>query len=117
MLTRFTAVATVAALCALSAGFEPISAAPIPAPTASPLKTIKHVYVTRLCTGLRRSIAPAVGRVLQNDRVIAASRPLFQDYVKSTATASQAGTDMDVHATGALNRSAREEYRRHREIA
>jgi hypothetical protein len=60
------------------------------------LKTIKHVYATRLCTGLRRSIGPAVARVLQNDQVIAASRPLFQDYVRSNSTGSGGAVDMDV---------------------
>ncbi len=78
----------------LSLGPAPAATAPIP--TATPLKTIKHVYATRLCTGLRRSIAPAVRRVLQNDRAIATSRPLFQDYVKTTSMGSQGATDMDV---------------------
>ena len=67
---------------------------PTPAPT--PLKTISHLHVLRMCTGLRRSIYPAVGRVLQNDKVIADSRPLFQDYVKQSATNTQAAVDLDV---------------------
>jgi hypothetical protein len=96
MLSRILAGTTLAALCALSLGPAPAATRPIPIPTATPLKTIKHVYATRLCTGLRRSIFPAVGRVLDNDRRIAASRPLFQDYVKNTSNASQAGVDMDV---------------------
>lgn len=89
------ALPTLAALVALSAGPAPAVAA-APKPAATPLKTISHVYSKRLCTGLRRSIAPAVGRVLQNDRVMQTSRPLFQSFVKNSSSGSQAGTDMDV---------------------
>jgi hypothetical protein len=96
MFSRLTAAAVLAALFALGIGPAPAATVPLPTPTATPLKTIKHVYATRLCTALRRSIAPAVGHVLQNDRAIATSRPLFQDYVKTTADGSQAATDLDV---------------------
>ncbi len=96
MFSRLTAAAVLGALLALSIGPAPAATAPVPVPTASPLKTIKHVYATRLCTGLRRSVLPAVGHILQNDHVIATSRPLFQDYVKTTSMGSQAATDMDV---------------------
>ncbi len=57
-----------------------------PAPAATPLKTIKHIYVSPLCTGLRQNIGPAIGKVLQNDNTIAQSRPLLRGYVKATAT-------------------------------
>ncbi len=93
MYSRLTAAVALAALCASGVGAAP---AAVPAPAATPLKTIKHVYATRLCTGLRRSIAPAIGRVLQNDRTIATSRPLLKDYVKNTSVGSQAAVDMDV---------------------
>jgi len=75
-----------------------IGAAPAPAPTATPLKTISHVRVSALCTGLRRNIGPAIGKVLQNDKVIATSRPLFRSYVKDVAntTGSRAAQDLDV---------------------
>jgi hypothetical protein len=59
-----------------------------PAPAATPPKTIKHIYVSPLCTGLRQNIGPAIGKVLQNDNTIAQSRPLLRGYVKSTATGS-----------------------------
>ena len=49
-----------------------------------------------MCTGLKRSIYPAVGRVLQNDRYIAESRPLFRDYVKQTASGARSAVDLDV---------------------
>lgn len=95
MLTRLMALPTLAALVALSAGPAPADAA-APKPAATPLKTISHVYSKRLCTALRRSIGPAVGHVLQNDRAMQISRPLFDSFVKNSNTGSQAGTDMDV---------------------
>ena len=74
-----------------------IAATPAPLQTPTPLRTITHERVTPLCTGLRRSIGPAIGRVLQNDKAIAQSRPLFATYVKQTATNStQAAQDLDV---------------------
>lgn len=89
------ALPTLGALFALSVGPAPAATAS-PKPAATPLKTISHVYAKRLCTGLRRSIAPAVGHVLQNDRLIATSRPLFVSFTKNTSTGSKGATDMDV---------------------
>ncbi len=57
-----------------------------PAPAATPLKTIEHLHVSPLCTGLRQNIGPAIGKVLQNDNTIAQSRPLLRGYVKASAT-------------------------------
>jgi len=56
-----------------------------PAPAATPLKTIEHLHVSPLCTGLRQNIGPAIGKVLQNDNTIAQSRPLIRGYVKASA--------------------------------
>lgn len=61
-----------------------------PAPAATPLKTIEHLHVSPLCTGLRQNIGPAIGKVLQNDGTIAQSRPLLRGYVKASATNSTA---------------------------
>lgn len=66
-----------------------------PAPAATPLKTIEHLHVSPLCTGLRQNIGPAIGKVLQNDNTIAQSRPLLRGYVKATATNS-ASKDLQV---------------------
>ncbi len=81
-----------AAICAL------IGAMPAPSPSPSPLRTITHEYVSPLCTGLRRSVGPAIGRILQNDKVIAQSRPLFRGYVKEVAnpSSSKAAQDLQV---------------------
>lgn len=70
---------------------------PKPSPTASPLKTISHVRTSPLCSGLRRVIGPAIGKVLQNDKLIDSSKPFFHDYVRSSATGlSQGSTDLAV---------------------
>lgn len=71
-------------------------AAVAPSPGPSPLKTIERVRVQRLCVGLKRSVYPAVGRVLQNDKLIGQSRPLFRDYVKESASRNQGAVDLDV---------------------
>lgn len=75
-----------------------MKASPAPAPTATPLKEIVHVIARPICTALRRSIGPAVGHVLQNDKIIAASKPLFVDYARDHATSggNQAAEDMDI---------------------
>jgi hypothetical protein len=96
MFLRPAALLTLAALALLDV--SPVFAATTkPTPKATPLKTITHIYSSALCTGLRRAIFPAVGHVLQDDRIIAASRPMFRDFVKqSTISGGQAGQDMAV---------------------
>lgn len=101
MNARLTASALSAALL-FSAGAPARAAVPHPKPSASPLRTIEHVYSSRLCGVLGRAVAPAVGRILQNDHTIARSRPLFQDYTLNQSTKSQAGTDMDVERLSGL---------------
>jgi hypothetical protein len=59
-----------------------------PAPAATPPKTIVQIHVSPLCTGLRQNIGPAIGKVLQNDKTIADSRPLLRGYVKAVASNS-----------------------------
>ena len=83
MLERLTAVFVLGALVALAA--SPATAADTPNPQPTPLKTITHIRSSPLCTGLRRAITPAVGKVLQSDQIIAKSKPLFDQYVKATA--------------------------------
>lgn len=94
MTVRLTAAFALAAFAALGAGVSTAATAPTPAPT--PLKTITHLHSSPLCTGLRRAIGPAIGKVLQNDGYIARSRPMFQDYVQNSTLGSKAGVDMDV---------------------
>ncbi len=68
----------------------------VPSPSPTPLKTITHVRAQRLCIGLKRAVYPAVGRVLQDDQLIAQSRPFFRDYVKQSASGNHSGVDLDV---------------------
>ena len=101
MQSRLLAGLTLTALTALSAGPSP--AATAPAPAATPLRTITHVHSSPLCTGLRRAIGPAIGKVLQNDGYIARSRPMFKDYVQNSTLGSKAGVDMDImHMEGLI---------------
>lgn len=96
MLSRLTAALALAALVLSAVPASAATKKPKPVPTATPLKTIEHLYVKPLCTALRRSVAPALRNIIQNDHTIAVSRPLFQDYVKTVTSGSQGATDMDV---------------------
>ena len=80
-----------------------LSPAPVAKPSPSPtqLKTIAHVISTPFCSALRRNIGPAIGHVLDNDRIIAASKPMFVSFAKDHASAlkpggSQASEDLDI---------------------
>ncbi|MFN2449704.1 MAG: hypothetical protein ABR508_07920 [Candidatus Baltobacteraceae bacterium] len=97
MIVRLLTPVALAALTLLSVGPAPAAVLARPVPKPTPLKTIKHVYSnSRMCMGLRRSIGPAVGKVLQNDKTIATSRPMLQDFVASASLGSEGGKDMAV---------------------
>lgn len=81
--------------------FAALLLAPVPSPAPSPLKEIGHVRSSAFCSALRHNIAPAIGHVLQNDRLIAASRPMFSQFARDhqamqTAGGSKAAEDLDV---------------------
>ena len=70
-------------------------------PAARPAqpKEITHVRSLAVCTALKRGLAPAIGHVLENDRIIATSRPLFEKFVADHASAlgeNRAAEDLDV---------------------
>lgn len=95
MFHRLTAVFALGALVALAA--SPAAAVSAPAPAPTPLRTITHIRTTPLCTGLHRIIGPAIGKELQNDKIIASSKPMFHDFVHATAAnQSKASQDMAV---------------------
>jgi len=50
------------------------------AASATPPPQIYHIITTPLCARLHDRIRPAVGLILENDRTIARSRPLFDKY-------------------------------------
>ncbi|HVS47009.1 MAG TPA: hypothetical protein VMS32_10110 [Verrucomicrobiae bacterium] len=86
-----------------------LAATPAPAPTAHPsgvkksavhtrvavtprpaLSTLKYPIIVRVvsmpfCSALRNNIGPAVGALIQNDAIVAQSRPMFEDYLKYEA--------------------------------
>lgn len=59
-----------------------------------------------VCTALRRSLAPAIGHVLENDRIIATSQPLLAKYAKDHASSlgDRAAEDLDVSRLESLIR-------------
>jgi len=95
MLHRLTAFFALGALVALAASPAAAVSAPKPAPT--PLKTITHMHVSPMCTALGKVIGPAIAKVLQNDKYIANSKPLFHDFTQASATGQNgAAKDMAV---------------------
>jgi hypothetical protein len=60
-----------------------VNSAPTPAPSSrlTPPPTIYEIVTRPMCHELKAHILPAVALVLQNDRVIAKSPPIFQDYI------------------------------------
>lgn len=84
MLERLTAVFALGAVVALAA--SPAAAVSAPKPSPTPLKTITHIRTSPLCTGLRTVIGPAIGKVLQSDKYIASSKPLFHNFVQASAS-------------------------------
>lgn len=95
MLHRLTAVIALGALVALAASPAAAVSAPKPAPT--PLKTITHMHISPMCTALGKVIGPAIAKVLQNDKYIASSKPLFHDFSQAAAAGQNGGAkDMAV---------------------
>ncbi len=80
MKKAFSLVA-IAALAALAPAL-PIQAADTTAPTATAPPTIIHIVTRPLCAELHKHIAPTVGMMLENDRVMKSSPKLFSDYNK-----------------------------------
>jgi hypothetical protein len=80
------------------------TAAPTPAPASgssvatSPTQPpqIIHIYTRHLCTVLTKTIAPAIGMMLQNDKTIAKSPDIFKDYNFAMGYGSQGSQDMAV---------------------
>jgi hypothetical protein len=66
------AVTTAFPACALGAS--------TPAPGGTPPPQIYHIVTTPLCARLHDQIRPAVALILENDRTIAKSHPLFKQY-------------------------------------
>src|SRR5947209_13782338 len=66
-------------------------------PTPPPLKVIVNVRSNALCGAFKKTILPVVGHALQNDRLIATSKPIFNDLTaKRRLGQSKAAEDLDV---------------------
>ncbi|MBV8284262.1 MAG: hypothetical protein JO175_06400 [Candidatus Eremiobacteraeota bacterium] len=53
-----------------------------PAPARTPPPQIEHIVTTAFCARLHDRVRPAVAMILQNDRSIAKSKPLFKKYAR-----------------------------------
>lgn len=75
----FLVLALLATLPVLASQAAPAASATAK-PTLPPLRYISHTVVRPLCSALRRNFGPAIGLVLQNDRAIAKSPALLNNY-------------------------------------
>ncbi|HUA07856.1 MAG TPA: hypothetical protein VMA98_01185 [Candidatus Acidoferrales bacterium] len=74
------------------------AATPAPLPTPTPdYPEIYHTLSRPLCSALETKIRPAIAMMMESDKTIAKSPPLFGDYIKSAANDSDAGQDMAVN--------------------
>jgi hypothetical protein len=84
-------------ICVLAgAGLLPLQARSDATAAATPPPQIYHIVTTALCARLHDTVRPAVAMVLQNDRAIAKSPPLFKRYERAVienGTASGLGPD------------------------
>ncbi|MFY9860143.1 MAG: hypothetical protein WAK80_06235, partial [Candidatus Cybelea sp.] len=77
-------------MAARSDGTAPAAAGGTPPPQ------IYHIVTSALCAKLHETVRPAVAMVLQNDKLIDRSPPLFKDYAQAAfmgAPLSNAGGD------------------------
>jgi len=68
-----------------------IAATPTPKP---PYPEIAHVVSNRFCGALRTNVGPAIKAMLDNDQMIAQSKPLFTQYNKYVGTGSLGMRDL-----------------------
>ncbi len=89
---RLASALIAASLCLLV--FPPglLSSSASGAPMASPSPTkppqIYYVITRPICNELQHHIAPAIGMLLQDDRTIAKSPPIFNDYIRNAFLSS-----------------------------
>lgn len=88
--------ALVAAALLAVPGLAGAAPAPKPAATSSAPPQIIHIYTRRVCSVLEKTIKPAIGMILQNDKTIAKSPKLFGDYNFAMGYGSQGSQDMAV---------------------
>jgi hypothetical protein len=72
-----------------------VAATPVPTPTPKPpYPEIAHVVSSRFCGALRTNVGPAIKAMLDNDHMIAQTKPLFSDYNKYVGSQSLGMRDL-----------------------
>ncbi len=84
----------VPALSSLTPAVAQTTTAAAPAATMPP--QIIHLYTNRTCSILHKTVAPAIGMMIQNDKTIAKSPDLFKQYNFAMGYGSQGSQDMAV---------------------
>jgi hypothetical protein len=70
---------------------------PVPQPALQQLKTIAHLRATPFCSALGERVAPAIEHVMEADKAIDASRPIFKTmYHDDVVLKSTGRMDFDV---------------------
>ena len=82
-----------------------VLAAATPAPNGTPPPQIYHIVTTPLCARLHDQIRPAVALILENDRSISKSRPLFKQYAIGAFGALDTATNPSGNPAPAANDS------------
>lgn len=99
MRTTLSAALLCAVLAPLALGVSAPSLAPLPAssPKATAPPEIYHVTVRPLCSALRTKIAPSIGMILQNNKMIAKGPDMFKQYADARFSQSEGGQHMTVY--------------------
>ncbi|HEX3670727.1 MAG TPA: hypothetical protein VHT92_03385 [Candidatus Cybelea sp.] len=77
----------------LGASLAEAAALPSPQPTKPP--QIYYVITRPICAQLQHTIAPVVGMLLEDDRDIAKSQPIFNDYLRNAILSSDPKSGYD----------------------
>ena len=76
-------------------GASAADAAAVPSPSPTKPPQIYYVITRPICAQLQHTIAPAVGMVLEDDRDIAKSPPIFNDYLRNAFLSSDPKSGYD----------------------
>ncbi|MBV9232807.1 MAG: hypothetical protein JO030_02085 [Candidatus Eremiobacteraeota bacterium] len=87
----FSATVAVASVLALAPPFATALATPSPSATSPP--QIYRALSRPMCTELHDHILPAIAMMLQNDRDVAKSQPIFKDYLQTAYTSGRGPGD------------------------
>lgn len=99
-MARFAPALVAVFLCALAfptrlLGASAADAAAVPSPSPTKPPQIYYVITRPICAQLQHTIAPAVGMLLEDDRDIAKSPPIFGDYLRNAFLSSDPKSGYD----------------------